>query len=338
MGAMGTTSGVRKVMGPAEWALVVILSGLWGGSFFFVEVALTRLPPLTLVLGRVGLAAPVLILLVYGLGQRMPRDLRLWKAYFAMGALNNLIPFSLIAWGQTEIASGLAAILNATTPLFTVALAHVLTKDEKMSVARFVGMLLGLAGVAVLIGAELLQGLGRHVIAQLAVLGAAFSYACAGVFGRRFKSTPLVTAAGQVTATTILMLPLALFVDRPWTLPGIGPTTLTALLGLALLSTAVAYVIYFRILATAGAVNLLLVTFLVPVSAVLLGVSVLGEALEPKHIAGMTLIGLALAAIDGRPLNILRRRRMARRAPQAVRIQAKSKASDSIDPSKTGGS
>ena len=313
---MGKANGERNVMGLTEWVLVVILSILWGGSFFFVELALTRLPPFTLVLGRVGLAALALVLLVTWTGQRMPRERRLWKAFFAMGALNNLIPFSLIAWGQTEIASGLAAILNATTPLFTVVLAQFLTDDEKMSAARFGGVLLGLAGVAVLIGAELLQGLGRQVIGQLAVLGAAFSYACAGVFGRRFKDTPpLVTAAGQATATTVLMLPLALFVDRPWNLPAIGLTTWSAMLGLALLSTAVAYVIYFRILASAGATNLLLVTFLIPVSAVLLGVTFLGEALDPKHLAGITLIGLGLGAIDGRLLGFPRRRGPARRTP-----------------------
>lgn len=295
-------------MGPLEWVLLVILSILWGGSFFFVEVALTELPPLTIVLGRVGFAAVALILLVYVMGHRMPKDFRLWRAFLVMGALNNLIPFSLIVWGQTQIASGLASILNATTPLFTVALAHFLTHDEKITAYRLSGVLLGLVGVTVMIGGEVLGGLGLHVIAQLAVLGAALSYAFAGIFGRRFKDTPpLVTAAGQVAATTVLMLPIALVVDQPWNLPAPSLTTWGTIVGLALLSTAAAYIIYFRILATAGATNLLLVTFLIPVSTILLGVAILGEQMESKHIAGLVLISLGLAAIDGRPLTFARR-------------------------------
>jgi drug/metabolite transporter (DMT)-like permease len=298
-----------KIMGPLEWGLLIILSILWGGSFFFVEVALTELPPFTVVLGRVGFAAIALILFVYGVGHRMPVDFRLWGAFIVMGALNNLIPFSLIVWGQTQIASGLASILNATTPLFTVLLAHFFTKDEKMTPNRVVGVLLGLVGVTVMIGGEFLAGLGLGGIAKLAVLGAALSYAVAGIFGRRFEDTPpLVTAAGQVTATTVLMLPVVLLVDQPWNLPAPSLTTWGTVVCLALLSTAVAYLIYFRILATAGATNLLLVTFLIPVSAILLGVTILGERLEPRHFAGMALISLGLGAIDGRPLALLRRR------------------------------
>ncbi len=298
-----------KIMGPLEWGLLIILSILWGGSFFFVEVALTELPPFTVVLGRVGFAAIALILFVYGVGHRMPVDFRLWGAFIVMGALNNLIPFSLIVWGQTQIASGLASILNATTPLFTVLLAHFFTKDEKMTPNRIVGVLLGLVGVTVMIGGEFLAGLGLGGIAKLAVLGAALSYAVAGIFGRRFEDTPpLVTAAGQVTATTVLMLPVVLLVDQPWNLPAPSLTTWGTVVCLALLSTAVAYLIYFRILATAGATNLLLVTFLIPVSAILLGVTILGERLEPRHFAGMALISLGLGAIDGRPLALLRRR------------------------------
>ncbi len=305
---MSAPKGEGKVMGPVEWVLLIILSIFWGGSFFFVEVALTELPPFTIVLGRVGFAAMALIVLVYVIGQRMPLDFRLWRAFFVMGALNNLIPFSLIVWGQTQIASGLAAILNAATPLFTVVLAHFLTNDEKMTAYKLVGVLLGLVGVTVMIGGEFLAGLGLHVMAQLAVLGAAISYAFAAIFGRRFEGTPpLVTAAGQVSATTVLMLPIVLLVDQPWNLPAPSATAWGTIAGLALLSTAAAYLIYFRILATAGATNILLVTFLIPLSAILLGVTILGERLEPKHFVGMALIGLGLAVIDGRPIAFLRR-------------------------------
>ena len=309
------TGSRNRVMSGGEWSLLVLLSVLWGGSFFFAEVALAELPPFTVVLGRVGLAAVVLILLVRLRGQRMPASARTWGAFLVMGFLNNAVPFSLIVWGQTQIASGLASILNATTPVFVVVFAHVLTRDERMTGNRLAGVLAGLAGVTVMIGPEVLAGLGASVLAQLAVLGAAVSYAFAGIYGRRFRDLPpMVTAAGQVTASSVLLLPVALAVDRPWTLGPPGLETWGAVVALALLSTAVAYVLYFRILATAGATNLLLVTLLVPVSALFLGMTILGERLEPAQVLGMALIGLGLAAIDGRPFALLRSRLATRQA------------------------
>jgi drug/metabolite transporter (DMT)-like permease len=292
-------------MGAVEWALLLALSVLWGGSFFFVKLAVAELPPFTVVLGRVGLAALALNLLVRATGHRMPRDRGRWAAFFAMGLLNNLVPFSLIAWSQTQIASGLASILNGATPLFTALLAHWLTDDERLTWSRLAGVLLGLTGVGVMIGLEALSGLGLHVVAELAILLATLSYACAGIFGRRFRGQPpLVTATGQVTATTLMMLPIVLAVDRPWTLAMPQPSTLAAVAGLALLSTALAYLLFFRILAAAGATNLLLVTLLIPVSALLVGHFVLGEGLALQHILGMGLIALGLAAIDGGALSV----------------------------------
>ena len=307
-----------KTMGVREWALLVLLSVLWGGSFFFGEIALAELPPFSVALSRVGIAALILILAVRAAGHRMPRGASLWGALIVMGGLNNLIPFCLILWGQTQLASGLAAILNATTPLFTVVLAHVLTGDEKMTGNRLGGVLLGLAGVSVLIGAGALRGLGVELAAQIAVLGAALSYGLAAIYGRRFaRSPPLVTAAGQVTAAAVMLLPVVLIVDRPWTLSSPGLSTWSAVLALAVLSTALAYVIYFRVLATAGPTNLLLVTFLIPVSAIGLGAAFLGERLDANQVSGMALIGLGLAAIDGRPLRYVlgRRNRKANSAP-----------------------
>jgi len=294
---------VNTKMEPFEWLLLLVLSVLWGGSFFFIGVAVKVLPPLTIVALRVGLAAVTLNLIVRATGLRMPKKWLYWKAFLSMGLLNNLIPFCLIVWGQMHIASGLASIFNATTPLFTVIVAHIFTKDEKMSGGRGVGILVGFVGVAVIIGLDSLGGLGANVLAQFAILGAALSYSFAGVYGRRFKDmgvAPLVTATGQVTASTLLLVPLTLVVDQPWTLamPGLG--VWAALAGLALVSTALAYIIYFRLLATAGATNLLLVTFLIPVSAILLGVVFLGESLAGKDFIGMGLICLGLAAIDGR--------------------------------------
>ena len=292
-----------KTMGAREWALLIPLSVLWGGAFFFGEVALAELPPLSVALLRVGIAALVLIGAVRIAGHPMPSGAGPWAAIFVMGGLNNLIPFSLILWGQTQIASGLASIINATTPLFTVVLAHYLSRGEKMTGNRLAGVLLGLAGVAVLMGGEALRGLGVQLAAQVAILGAALSYGLAAIYGRRFAADPpLVTAAGQVSASAVMLLPLVLIVDRPWMLALPGFSTWSAILAISILSTALAYVIYFRLLATAGPTNLLLVTFLIPVSAIALGVTFLGERLEANQVGGMALIALGLAAIDGRVL------------------------------------
>ena len=204
---------------------------MWGGSFFFSEVALGELGPFTVVLGRVGIAAVALVAFVYLSGRRMPGAPGLWGAFLVMGALNNLIPFSLIVWGQVTIDSGLASILNATTPLFAVTLAHLLTRDERMTPSRALGVLLGLGGVAVLVGPGVLGALGAQGLAQVAVLGAAFSYACAGIYGRRFKGLPpAVAAAGMVTCSAVLTLPLALVVERPWEASP-GALTWAAVLG-----------------------------------------------------------------------------------------------------------
>ncbi len=303
---------VNRPMTAPEWGLLLSLSVLWGGSFFFTGVAVSALPPFTLVLLRVGLAAMILNLVVPLAGVRMPRQARVWAAFSCMGLLNNAVPFSLIVWGQTHIASGLAAILNATTPLFTVVAAHVFTSDERMTGNRLAGVLTGLAGVAMMVGPTVLDGIGTDLLAQVAVLGAALSYAFAGIFGRRFQRMgipPITTAAGQGTASTILLLPVALVADRPWALPPPGASVWGAVVGIAVLSTALAYVLYFRILATAGATNLLLVTFLVPVWSILLGALVLGERLAPQHGLGMALIGGGLAAIDGRVWRFARPKR-----------------------------
>lgn len=290
-------------MSAAEWITLVALSLLWGGSFFFAAIALRELAPLTVVAGRVLVAAATLFLVLRLMGVRIPREPEVWRAFLGMGVLNNAIPFTLIVWGQSHIASGLAAVLNATTPLMTVLVAHVLTADERLSGGRAIGVALGFAGVLVMIGPDALAGAGGNVLAQCAVLGAAFSYACAAVFGRRFRRLgvpPLTTAAGQVAVSAAIIAPLALVVDRPWELAPPSAEVVAALVAFGTLSTALAYVLFFRLLASAGATKLSLVTFLIPVSAILLGVGVLGERLEPLQIAGMALIALSLLAIDGR--------------------------------------
>jgi drug/metabolite transporter (DMT)-like permease len=300
-----------KSMSPYEWLLLIILSILWGGSFFFVGVAVEALPPLTIVTLRVFLAAIALLAVVYFTGSRMPSNPTVWIAFIGMGVLNNVIPFTLIVWGQTHIASGLASILNATTPLFTVVAAHFLTKNEKLSRLKIMGIVSGLTGVAIMIGHEALGGLGDSILAQVAVLGAAVSYALAGIYGRRFRQLgikPVVTATGQVTASSLILIPLAIFYDHPFTLPMPGVEVWLAILALAFVSTAFAYILYFRILSTAGATNVLLVTLLIPVSAILLGTILLGEQLELKHMIGMGLISIGLLSIDGRVFLLIRER------------------------------
>lgn len=292
-------------MSTCVWIWLLSLSVLWGGSFFFAKVALAELQPLTVVFCRVALAALALNIVLAVAGRPLFRAGTRWRSFATMGLLNNLVPFGLIFWGQTQIASGLASILNATTPLFTLAVAHFLTKDERIGGLKLGALLVGLCGVAVLVGPSLLVA-GQSTAGQLACLGAALSYAFAGVYGRQFKSmgvAPLDAAAGQVTASAMLILPIMLLVDRPWTLAAF-PSAITwaALAGLSLLSTALAYVLYFRILAVTGPTNLLLVTFLIPVTAILLGALVLDERLLPRQFAGMLLIGLALALLDGRML------------------------------------
>lgn len=219
-----------------------------------------------------------------------------------MGLLNNVIPFVLIVWGQTQIASGLASILNATTPLFTVIVAGVLLPDERATPLKLVGVVVGFVGVAMMMGIPVMDE-GGSTLAQAAIIVAALSYAFAGVYGRRFKAmsvNPIVTAAGQVTASALVMAPIAFIVDGPLDISGPSLGTWASIVGLAVLSTAAAYVLYFKLLESSGATNLLLVTLLIPVSAILLGSLFLNETLEVVHFVGMALIALGLSAIDGR--------------------------------------
>lgn len=301
---------VNRPMTALEWMALITLAVLWGAAFFFNAIAVKELPVFTVVVARVALAALALLAVMRLAGIALPSGRRVWIAFFGMGLLNNAIPFCLIVWGQQHIASGVASILNAATPLFTVVLAHFLTPDERMTGGRLLGVVTGMVGVGVMIGSDAVQGLGTSVMAQLACVGAAISYAVAGIFGRRFRTmgvAPTAAAAGQLVASSLLLIPVMLLIDRPWSLPTPGAHTIAAMIGVATLSTALAYVLYFRLLATAGATNLLLVTFLIPVGAILLGVSFLNETLLPRHIAGMAMIGVGLAAIDGRPWHAARR-------------------------------
>ncbi len=297
-----TLESVNRIMGIKEWVLLILLSILWGGSFFFVGVAVKELPPLTIVLCRVSLASIILLAVVYLKGERMPTSISIWGSFMIMGALNNLIPFCLIVWGQTHIESGLASILNATTPIFSVVLAHFFTREEKFTMNRVSGIVIGWIGVSVLIGIDFIKGADIEVIGQIAVLGAAISYAFAAIYGRRFKNmNPIVVATGMLCGSAIMMIPITLYFDQPWSLAP-NAVTMMSVLGLAAFSTSLAYIIYFHVLATAGPTNLLLVTFLIPVSAIVFGVMFLGEQLGWEVFVGMGVIFIGLITIDGRLL------------------------------------
>lgn len=280
-----------------------VLSILWGGSFFFVEVLVSYLPPLTIVTLRVGLAAIVLWIIIGALKLPLPRGLQKWSALFIIGFLNNALPFCLIVWGQTQINSGLASIFNATTPFFTVLVAGVLLVDERITKPKLLGVGIGLIGTVIMIGPESLKGLTGSMLGQLAVIGAAISYALAAAYSRRFKKwglSPLIIATGQVTMASLMLLPFMLIIDKPWIDFTFPLEAIGAISGLAFFSTVVAYILYFRLIASAGATNAALVTFLIPISAILLGVFILGETFSGPQAMGMCLIGLGLLIMDGR--------------------------------------
>ena len=300
---------INRTMGPAEWAMLILLSIVWGGSFFFYAIAIEGLPTFTIVFLRVALGSISLWLIAWAMGLLPLTQPGLWRNFLIMGLINNAIPFSLIVWGQREVASGLAAILNATTPFFTVLAANMLTADEKLSWNRLLGAVIGLSGVAAMMGTDI-WGAPGSLISQLAIIAASVSYGFASVFGRRFANIPpLVTAAGQTAGSSLILFPVMLAVDMPWRLPSPSLGIWLAIIGLAILCTSLAYILYFTILKRSGATNIVLVTFLVPVSAILLGIAFLGETLDMHHVIGMVTIAIGLVLIDGRLLTFLKPRR-----------------------------
>ncbi|MGO1118496.1 DMT family transporter [Rhodovibrionaceae bacterium A322] len=292
------------------WILLFALAFVWAGAFYFTEIALEGFGPFTVVFGRVAVAAITLFVWITLRGKRLPGDLKTWGAFLIMGTLNNLIPFSLIVWGQTEIEAGLASILNATTPIFTVILAHFLTADERLTPGRFLGVLLGFAGVAILLGGPELflsddpvDGQARDwlfILAHFAVLGGACSYGFAGIFGRRFRGLDTeVSACSMLVASSSLALPLAFLVETPLSAtPDLSAVLAVVITGVA--GTAVAYLMYFSLLKRAGATNTLLVTFLIPPGALVLGIFLLDERPGLNAWIGMAVIFAGLLVIDGR--------------------------------------
>ncbi len=292
---------MEQKMGALTWGLLALLGLIWGGSFFFARIAVGEVPPLTLVFLRLSIAALALHVYIGGRFGIYPLLKSRWREFLVLGILNNALPHALIFFGQTRIGAGLAAILNATTPIWTVLIANYLTSDEKLSTAKIVGCLTGLLGTVILIGPGVTAGGGVPLWALLLPVIAAVSYGFAATYGKRFRSVaPPVIAAGQLTASSLVALPLSLVMDHPWTLAMPSVNAVAAILAIALLSTAFGYILYFRIMAAAGATNASLVTLLVPPGAILLGFLFLGERLEMTDIAGMALIGAGLVILDGR--------------------------------------
>jgi drug/metabolite transporter (DMT)-like permease len=302
---MDNSTGIRTTMGLREWVMLSLLSIIWGGTYMFVGIAVYSLPPLTIVALRVTIAALAFWSYVLLARVPMPKSPVVWRDMLIQGVINNAFPFSLLVWGQTAIASGLAAILNATTPLFTVLIAGALLPDERITPLKSLGVLIGFGGAVLVIGPEQLVVLGLDVLPQLACVLAGLFYAVAVVFGRRFKEqgvSPVVVSTGMLTSAAAVMVPAALIIERPWTWGPPEPAVWFSILGLALICTVMAYFLYFSLLDSSGATNTTLVTFLIPVSAILLGALVLDERLRLTDFAGMAVIGLGLLLVDGRIL------------------------------------
>lgn len=297
-------TGVRpQQMSLRDWTLVVLLGVIWGGSFFCARIAVAEMAPLVLVMFRVAIAALGLQLWLMLRGPAFRLAFPMAGSFIVLAVLNNIIPFSLIFLGQTELGAGLASVLNATTPFWTAILANMFTADEKLSWTKTTGIMLGIAGTAVMIGPGILTGLGGPIWAKLALVGAAVSYGFAFIFARRFRGVPPpVVATGQLTASTLIMIPLVLFLYGPDEIFSASFGVWAAVIVLAVLATSFAYILYFRIIASAGATNASLVTFIVPVSAIILGTLFLQERLESFELAGIGIIAAGLVTIDGRLL------------------------------------
>ena len=308
---------VEISMSLRTWGMLGLLSLMWGCSFPFVKVALGGVPPLTLVMLRVTIAVVALTAVLALSPEGFPRGRKIWLAFLAIGALNNVVPWSLSFWAQQSLTASFAAIINATTPLFSVLLAPFFLADERLRANRLIGVIVGFIGVAVLIGPGVLETGAGHILPELALLAAAVAYAFGGIVGRsyaRLGLTPLQSAHGQLAGSSVMIVPMSLAIEQPWRLPMPSNVQIACVLALGFVSTAVAFILFFRILARAGATNALLVTLLVPVTAFMAGALFLGETLELRNLAGLAFIAAGLGLIDGRPLRYIQSRLFARAA------------------------
>lgn len=300
---------VQKTISTRAWIELLILGFIWGGSFLSIRVALDEIGPLTAVAHRTVWA--MLILWAYVAIRRLPfpTSRGIWGAFIVMGLLNNVIPFSLMAWGQLHIETGLTSILNAATAIFGVIAAAIFFADERLTPRKAIGVILGFFGVATAIGLSALTQFDIQSLGQLAVIGGTISYALAGVWARKMLTglSPQVAAAGMLTGSSLITLPAAWIVEGPITL-ALSPQTWAAIAYYAIIATAIAYLLYYRVLAMAGSGNLMLCTLLVAPVAIILGAVVLGEALPLRAYTGFGLLALGLIVLDGRLLKPLQNR------------------------------
>jgi drug/metabolite transporter (DMT)-like permease len=295
---------------PRDWLEIAILALFWAGSFVFIRIGVAELPPFTFIALRIGIAFSALYIYLALARKLPPLTKGLALSFLVMGLLNNAIPFALYAWAQTRLGAGLTSIFNAMTPLFTLLVAHWLTSDDRMTPSRIAALVLGFAGIVALVGPDALKGLDADFLAEVGCILATVSYAFSGVYGRRFHRmglSPVVSAAGQLAGSFVLTVPLSLAFDQPWHLAAPSPLVWGAVVAAALISTSLGYILYFRILATAGATNASLVTFLIPPFAIMLGAVLFAEHLEANQIVGMVLILLGLVIADGRFAGLFRR-------------------------------
>ncbi|MGA6113412.1 MULTISPECIES: EamA family transporter [Agrobacterium] len=273
-----------------ELLLLALLSTLWAASYTFIKIGVETIPPITFIALRTLIAGLLLYVVIRLRGLRLPTDFATWRLFFIQACINSVLPFTLIAWAEQSIDAGLAVILNATTPIFTFLLTALVIRHEPVSGRKLFGTIAGMTGVCLIIGVEALSGAGEAIWSQLAVLTAAFSYACAAIFSKNFKGLdPIMPAAGSLICGAVLLLPVSLIVDRPWTLSP-SAASLTALVCLSVFSTALAFMIYFRLMQTLGSVGTTSQAYLrVPVG-VAIGMAFLGEMPTPAMWVGLVCV------------------------------------------------
>jgi len=280
-----------------ELALLLALATLWGASYCFIRIGVETIPPLTFIAGRTLIAGSILLAVIRWRGLSLPREGAVWKRFLLQACLNSVLPFTLIAWAEQTVDAGAAAILNATTPIFAFVITLLLTRHEAVGWRKAAGVFAGLGGTVLIIGTEAVDGIGRDLLAQGAIVLATVCYAGAAIFGRVFKGLdPIMPAAGSLLCGAALLLPVSLAVDRPWTLSP-SPDSLLALAGLSVFSTALAFVLYFRLVHTIGAVPTTAQAYLRVPIGVGIGVLMLGETLEPTMLAGCAAVVLGVVAM-----------------------------------------